>query len=117
MSKHTPGPWKVSGLARSIRDASGRAVCKVCSEGVLAEATGNARLIAAAPDLLEAAQWVLRSAGYENGQAEPTLQALSVNRTYLDNLRDAIAKAEGQSSASKPSASTADWQEDFNTRR
>ena len=44
----------------------------------------------ATPDLLEAAVWVLRSAGYENGEALPALHELTVNRRYLDKLRAAV---------------------------
>lgn len=47
----------------------------------------------AIPDLLEAAVWVLRSAGYENGEALPTLHELTVGRHHLDRLRAAVQKA------------------------
>lgn len=56
MNKHTPGPWKAETFAArwnvwpiSKRKPDGSAVAYDCTEA-------DARLIAAAPDLLEAAQ-------------------------------------------------------------
>ena len=59
--KHTPGPWKHGGIYvtsngvpdRFVRASSG--IVAYC-EGPIDEARANARLIAAAPDLLEALQ-------------------------------------------------------------
>ena len=62
MSKHTPGPWYVDTQAKRadyIR-ANGDelpgtcAIAQICSRGGWSESNANARLIAAAPDLLEA---------------------------------------------------------------
>ena len=50
MSEHTPGPWKVVGL--SVISDSG-IICNPPS-GPIDELEANARLIAAAPDMLEA---------------------------------------------------------------
>jgi hypothetical protein len=55
----------------------------------------NARLISAAPELLEAAKWVIRNAGIEN-DPQTDLGALSVSKKYLLDLRAAISKAEGR---------------------
>lgn len=56
--KHTPGPWKTHALTKShgIYDQTGTSVAKVGDAfGVCAERrAADARLIAAAPDLLEA---------------------------------------------------------------
>ncbi len=59
MSKHTPGPWKAT---------VGKGMCATvitCEQGLICELGGgdcvepNARLIAAAPDLLEACEGLL----------------------------------------------------------
>ena len=95
MSKHTPGPWKaVYGTSRKlwVRD-SGGFLCFMTEpfrypnqDGRYAieilEMEANARLIAAAPDLLEALKDA-RFALYGNGAGNPKIDA-------------AIAKAEGK---------------------
>lgn len=90
MSKHQPGPWKcaATGLARSGMPEyeihwsdAGECVAEV----VHGEA--NARLIAAAPELLEACQAAL---SYGNQGDHP--EHGSVNTM----LRSAIAKAKGE---------------------
>ena len=47
---------------------------------------------AAAPELLEALRGVVRSAGYESGEAEPSLCELNVSISSLDQARTAIEK-------------------------
>ena len=48
---HFPGPWVIeAGFPISVTDADGHYVC----EGISPAGEGNARLIAAAPELLEA---------------------------------------------------------------
>lgn len=73
MSKHTPGPWSVNGLDQPhdkdrtvcFRTKAGNPFYVACvyGEGVLVspspERLANARLIAAAPDLLEACKAAL----------------------------------------------------------
>ena len=63
MSKHTPGPWTVTRVSKStiVKDiyisASPERIARVCVSSTaqsIAEYEANARLIAAAPDLLEA---------------------------------------------------------------
>jgi len=81
--KHTPGPWEVFESHTGpyvIDSAEQAAVCKL--EWCL-EAKANARLIAAAPELLDALRLVLAHAGALTG-ADWTA------------IRAAIAKAEGE---------------------
>ena len=52
-AKFTPGPWVRS--RRTIQSESGT-ICETFSHLGIAEADANERLIAAAPDLIEAAQ-------------------------------------------------------------
>lgn len=96
--KHTPGPWVAAASPSSIVGwpiigPGGRAVASVhCRRGdtaegqqINAEAGANARLIAAAPDLLEACKAMLEEYG-------------GIDRVCGDMAKDAIAKAEGPSS-------------------
>lgn len=97
MTKHTPGPWKVS---RADRDgAEVRAIASVAWCGAAAsfgltetqtidgdEAYVNACLIAAAPDLLAALEDLERTAGLAASHDDPVRVA----------ARAAIAKARGQ---------------------
>ena len=88
--EHTPGPWK----ADRFCIWQGETYIAGTQTGI-GEATqqANARLMAAAPRLLEALERIIRNAGYESGEAEPGLLALSVGRTELDIARAAIEEA------------------------
>ncbi len=83
---HTPGPWEIGqdGLGISV-DADGVPVC-MC-DGPVEDNEANARLIAAAPDLLVAGQHILQVA-WNGTYAE--------QESALQSLRAAIAKAEGR---------------------
>lgn len=93
MSKHTPGPWEVA-----YQDKNGQSVVKGkhievatcwhhCVGSIEKEMHSNARLIAAAPDLLEALQMLLKRVivGYDG-----LPQGYGVSKA-----RAAIAKATG----------------------
>jgi hypothetical protein len=89
-TKHTPGPWKAynqigSRILQSWYVGSDTAaVCRV-GDGALSpeETVANARLIAAAPELLAALNLII--AAYGNLQSGA-----------IDLARSAIAKAEGR---------------------
>lgn len=94
ITKHTPGPWHCDGISEYtgellVRAENGDTVARVCCYGPQSETpfaqAHNARLIAAAPDLLEALKGLLN---YENlgayDRADVRKQA-----------RAAIAKATG----------------------
>jgi hypothetical protein len=92
MSKHTPGPWDDGHHYQgqlAIQADNGRLVA-LCGRLALDEAQlenqANARLIAAAPELMEALSLLV--AGIED----------SVSPTFvpLAKARDAIAKATGE---------------------
>ena len=89
-SKHTPGPWRVTkrhvvGPVISSDDQSNGMVAGVCD--VYGDNRNqDARLIAAAPDLLEALHVVGMSAGW---------QYLTMETRAL--VEAAMAKAEGRS--------------------
>lgn len=94
-AKHTPGPWVArAGLSNwSITTAYGQrtfAIALINSERVEQEV--NARLIAAAPELLEALKALM-------GHDDKIQVAIGGNLRYvgafMDRARAAIAKAEG----------------------
>ena len=89
MSDHTTGPWwydshsNVGGLIQGNSEEPGGVASAHHRENP-EEFEANAHLIAAAPELLEAAQDVIERMGSKS--------------TNLDRLRAAIAKAEGSGS-------------------
>ena len=80
---HTPGPWKVNGYMV-------RTDCKIslfvanCCYGATDAIEANARLIAAAPELLAALEWAVETADTEQYEAD-----------WYAAARAAIAKAKG----------------------
>lgn len=94
MSRHTPGPWKAEAGGREPLVLAGLTpVAQVFALGEsiddAAEEEANARLIAAAPDLLEALQdalsWIGKLSDWA-GAEDPN----------IERYRTAIAKAEGR---------------------
>lgn len=80
--KHTPGPWNVNderGIDGNIYIEDALGVVAIVTD------EANARLIAAAPELLEVAQGIL---------ADDMLQYLPAE--YVSKVRAAIAKATGE---------------------
>ena len=83
-TKHTPGPWKIIPIedaARKVWDCVYYEDGNVDHHLACVEGKANARLIAAAPELLEAAKAVAKWLGRDIND--------------WDSLRAAIAKAEG----------------------
>ena len=92
MTEHTPGPWVVNetrGHAFFI-DAPDHNICYV---GRIAEA--DARLIAAAPDLLEACEKALEAAANL-----PSCDS-QLDRQTLDDLYDQLAHVINKATGSK----------------
>lgn len=89
MSKHTPGPWHVSdGWVQT--DTS--AVCMISRHALDERELADARLIAAAPDLLEALELIL-----ETRIQEKHMWSASPGESPLhDRCLAAIAKAKGE---------------------
>jgi hypothetical protein len=108
--KNTPGPWELNPILNGhfefeIYCKDNNPVCGVyCHSSILAgygsvkdrisrspegqpEAIANARLIAAAPDLLEALKDIEKGCSFPEDD---------VQRTIRDRARIAIAKAEGK---------------------
>lgn len=94
MSKHTPGPWRLSkaGSFKILHDDVGLEI------GQLSCTEDQARLIAAAPDMLEALKSAERVLQAQvrcefNAGAPPTG---TYHHTKLLEIQAAVAKAEGK---------------------
>ena len=101
MSKHTPGPWKYSDMkdfdhfaisqeegapyTHHSSDVGSAFYMLSCQPKPVAEA--NARLIAAAPDLLYCLQQIIRDLPTRRDWLDPVIEKMA---------RAAIAKAEGE---------------------
>lgn len=88
---HTAGPWKAIGnpysdKARDIVSPEGDRIAAVNGAAFdnSSEVAANARLIAAAPDLLAALQWAVEAADINQYEAD-----------WYADARAAIAKAKG----------------------
>lgn len=109
-AKHTPGPWRHNGLERSkphVHDEQKAvavwagetpvALCKwdVGRYGPVDDETAdaNARLIAAAPDLLVILKRILYA--HDTGNCGASMGEAILCRSYAEHARAAIAKAEG----------------------
>lgn len=108
MSKHTPGPWEING--RTIETVAspayviGQAYCGLGAAPKRATADANARLMAAAPELLAALTEVMKIMRYYHTDGRPEHASHEDVCTIPDNCghciaakaaRMAIAKATG----------------------
>ena len=94
MTKHTPGPWHVYGDDKTLIGAADgkmmlaktnhRHICQEWSRPV-EEAQANARLIAAAPELLVALKNLSAEMMFSTGREQ----------VFVEEARAAIAKARG----------------------
>jgi hypothetical protein len=87
--KHTPGPWRVN-KHNPFRVAAGHNLAIADTSELAAEPEechANARLIAAAPELLHCLKVIL-----DHADGDEMLEA----QLHLDFVRAAIAKAEGE---------------------
>lgn len=96
-TKHTPGPWKAhhgKGQMMIVQDAksnSGIANLIAFTGGGIAEDDANARLIAAAPDLLEALDFCRKFFNMQAEKGNPVASQLT------NIVNKALAKAQGVS--------------------
>jgi hypothetical protein len=105
MEKHTSAPWGTQGWVPTwayipVHDAKHNLVCSIYPPkyGTREEALANARLIAAAPDLLattKAAEGYLLNAKIDLETGATKATAIKTIEGGLRVLRAAIAKAEG----------------------
>lgn len=86
-AKHTPGSWKIGDWPQIVAtDARETIVCNITGASSNEQATADARLIAAAPDLLEALRAMHDAVAMIVGNDSPVLQSAQA----------AIAKATGE---------------------
>lgn len=85
-AQHTPGPWKADKWATGWTVSAPDSHYSVCHLEGCNNADANARLIAAAPELLAACKMVV----------ERVLESDQVTLEELDQVKAAIAKAEGK---------------------
>lgn len=96
MTQHTPGPWRVALgnrlQVRGPKDEIGWPAAIVYNAGLCTseEAQANARLIAAAPDLLDMCERLL---GFALFYGDPT--ALAAGDGMINSAKALIAKAKG----------------------
>lgn len=105
MSKHTPGPWTAYdnaayGTAIMAGSATGQYVASVQKYVGLSLETyqANARLIAAAPDMLEALKLYDAVMTEAWGEFDALPDEYSARRRCWTAIRAAIAQAEGRAS-------------------
>jgi hypothetical protein len=84
---HTPGPWRYGELSECILTERGHCVASI-AESDLDARQANARLMAAAPDLLEALSNITECAEAGTDGANMDL--------WISQARAAIAKARGE---------------------
>ena len=94
-AKHTPGPWLADGASVYEERDDFSVICNFWSSS-LPEWEANARLTAAAPDLLEALEELA------DMLSQCTFQTMRIKGQYVDReeavyrARAAIAKAKGE---------------------
>lgn len=115
-TKPTPGPWWVDetsyehlevltddhrqyviATAADLRDyATGNdAIDAITVAALDGESRANARLIAAAPDLLEACEALLSAVDLDSGRSMRTIADAMAGLRGLENAKRAVAKARG----------------------
>ena len=94
MSTHTPGPWHVANgcQIRGAKDQIAKAWMMRNGEGL-----ANARLIAAAPELLAALEMVMRRGRIDDNEEAMNQVAAAITkakrtRAMCDNIREAFEK-------------------------
>lgn len=109
MSEHTPGPWTILTVAgpvpadqrndRAIMDGDGQIIAEAfhrVGPDDWAPVEANARLIAAAPELLAAAELVYKYLEDDPPTDDAPFDAWESWRTSITVLLAAIAKARGK---------------------
>ena len=91
-SKHTPGPWVIKKSALSyfidarLKGSTMQEVAYIGATEINEQQGANARLISAAPDLLEALEFMLSEFGKQDGHTD---------YSAIDKAEAAIKKAKG----------------------
>ena len=97
-TQHTPGPWAIYVNAPSdvvIRKMS-KGGYELCAIARVSSGYANARLIAAAPELLEACMAMIELDDRENDHAVDFHKRMELCELAFQKARAAIAKATGE---------------------
>ena len=94
MSAHTPGPWGLDGNLIEGPDGE-RVACITAYSRRTPKQKANARLIAAAPDLLEALRGMMDAYMDLCDENEPNYRSYEFRQSKWEAARAAIAKVEG----------------------
>jgi hypothetical protein len=105
MSKHTPGPWQVNHIdGEKFRIVDSRDMLELSNIATVhfhddeeGETKANAKLIAAAPELMTALLQIIEEAGLRMGFAEADGAVFGTINRMAYCARQAIAKATGGS--------------------
>lgn len=92
---HTPGPWRMEEFRKGSYLVTARNA-GTAREGIVAQhvpGIANARLLAAAPELLEVIREAVDSAEREMAKGRKASPGLA---TWLEKARAALAKARGE---------------------
>jgi hypothetical protein len=90
-TKHTPGPWRVD-IADTVKGPNGERVADAWIHEAIEVSEANARLIAAAPDLLAACESLSDWLEYTMG-AQSSVTNRNELRAQVESARAAIARA------------------------
>lgn len=82
-SNHTPGPWRLHDMERAtvVAGKPGGEIAN-CLNG-FGDQAANAHLIAAAPELLEALQWIADEIGDPVTPTRPSVDAIQAARAAI----------------------------------
>jgi len=107
--KHTPGPWEAEAAGRHRKEiyANGVGIATVWRSGTGNQIHATARLMAAAPEMLEALNAIVSIADYSHQETALLAQLRELDEGIRDRLcpvaedilndcRKAIARAEGK---------------------
>ena len=93
-AQHTPGPWITDTLGgTTVWPKGGNSLIAQCTGFERAENVSNARLIASAPDLLAALQWVVEC--FDGDPSDNPDWQYQDQSHAVDRAKLAIAKATG----------------------
>ena len=87
--KHTPGPWEFT-TSGTVQDAKGKSIAYAAGRESMSVAYANGRLIAAAPELLEALEQLGTVLSFVLPSARAEVQRL------MKQAEAAIRKAKGE---------------------
>jgi hypothetical protein len=98
-AKHTPAPWHTGGIYPEdvYANRAGHAIARCVNEQYEGECEANARLIAAAPELLEELEKAMYYMTFDKGSAYISVEYMKKQNEALKRIKALIAKATEES--------------------